>query len=787
MITAIGLGRWFLLAATVFSALAQAPGAPQASPAAETRPARFKPGDFTEDGMNRRLREFLPLLEDILGAPFGEPPRVRAASPHELGAIVFEEMLILRDRMPGAARGGLLRAVVKGQTAALGRQLFAKVDVAHGVIYVVPENFLERMDDPAAGEAAGSQNMLDAVLLHEATHVWQHRRAPGGLAAYFGAPKSVDEMQCLNSVTEGHADVVTRLALTRLGRADDFAAYRRVQSVIPRFLRERADARTLAYHEALSLSPYLEGERFIEGLARRGDVRSAFARAFAAPPRTRHEVADPDLYADPEGRVVDTFELDARLQRIFKERKEPSESIGLPATVVRAELAPLGEETAARLVSDFAGGATVATKPAKAALNQLSLLTLKPMYARDAAGAARLFHAYVAAWEAETEASAAPDGPSPSEVADVPVDGGRGRRLKRTVTPERGKPYDVVAVLMVRGRVVCEARATVCVDSEESLTALARAGLEAAETAPERGVASRPTTPASRPAAERLRGRVVYRPMLEPVPKFEVHLWTAPPDRRIIVVEGRDGAFEVDLADPEGALVGAVIVDGERIPDVAGTRPVRKDGGLLLDLKLIPPEFAAVRVVDDAGDPIAGAELYASDRYRPKDAPPTRPAFSPPFAVTGSDGVARFRRDGVLGDRWKDAVEIVVAAAGRADEAVETARVSNADAPSDVVLGPGGGLSVMIEGALDRDDLVYTVEPSTEDASRADRVVVRPSRDALKIDGLAPGDYVVAAWSAERTKVVVPRKGRVAHVAAKVVAGEAATAKLDVRAPAGAV
>ena len=169
------------------------------------------PEDLTVEVLQRWMREILPLIEQAAGREFVNEPFVRVSTPAEMDRVVREEVLMIMSlQYPDVSKNeisGRLPANLSGGIA-------GKYGIFTEVMYVdLPSIF-------AMGRRGGSSIEVASKLLlaHELTHALQGQVA--GVGEAFANVSSVDEMEALRALTEGHAEFVTRAVGEAMGAAD---------------------------------------------------------------------------------------------------------------------------------------------------------------------------------------------------------------------------------------------------------------------------------------------------------------------------------------------------------------------------------------------------------------------------------------------------------------------------------------------------------------------------------------------------------------------------------------
>lgn len=284
-----------------------------------------------------------------------EGVRVVLAGPGDVRAALERENRAFLVGWLGEEQG---EAQAREFARSLARITMAKFAFGEKVAYVQPD-VVETVSEATAMPELRSAPVVRALLLHELAHAADDERF--GLQGLVDRCRSADDVQVLNHLLEGHAQVVTRRLAPRLGWQDGFAIFERALTAIPKDLPEdpaEGGERHLARISGLAFGQlYTEGERFVAALIEDGG-RAAIAKAFANPPVDMEVIANPRWFLHPEERPAKRFDLDVLLDIAARNVDEEEEEwvvqrVSVPRATLVTVLAPLTTEEAGALVADL--------------------------------------------------------------------------------------------------------------------------------------------------------------------------------------------------------------------------------------------------------------------------------------------------------------------------------------------------------------------------------------------------------------------------------------------------
>ncbi|MBI4606751.1 MAG: hypothetical protein HY721_32710 [Planctomycetes bacterium] len=304
------------------------------------------------------LEALRPDVEEALGEKLGEPVVFVPATRKDVANVIAAENAEILAEVEGGPRGEALEEACEAQARAFAKILFAKIDVAKGVVLVVPENF--EAQAAALGDAGGrllSPEFLDLLLVHESIHAFQERRF--GLRKVFGRPRSQDELTARMSVVEGHAQLVERKVAEKRGLKDAFLLHEEVVTGVPPSVKDPAERLILETLQQFLAFPYTEGHKFLATLERKLGYAKALERAFKTPPATLRAVSHPDEYLSPPKVVLDLRKLAEKGAGLLDEDKYKTQVIALPANALRQGCLLAGKEAVEKAFRPYRASAVV--------------------------------------------------------------------------------------------------------------------------------------------------------------------------------------------------------------------------------------------------------------------------------------------------------------------------------------------------------------------------------------------------------------------------------------------
>jgi HEAT repeat protein len=319
--------------------------------------ASARDADYGAGALRARVEALRPDVEQVLGAPLGDAVQVRVATPGALEEILARELEAQQALLAGGPRGEVLREACTQQAKFLSRILLAKVDVESGAIHICPDNFRRIAEVDASWKGLLSQDVLDAVLLHEMVHVFQMRRL--GLARFVRALPSTEQLTARSAVIEGHAQYVGRLAASRRGLEAAVALIDRANTEVPSSV-EDPSLRHLSEVMGANLGfAYLDGEKFVSAVVAKLGYASAVQRIFSSPPATLRAVSNPSEYLEPPPPDSSLDDLAALVQRLLAERGGTTQIVPFPIPALRAVMAPAGPEVVEGAMRAFDKGLAI--------------------------------------------------------------------------------------------------------------------------------------------------------------------------------------------------------------------------------------------------------------------------------------------------------------------------------------------------------------------------------------------------------------------------------------------
>ena len=258
--------------------------------------------------------ESVPVLEDLLGAPFVSPPRVRVGNADEVEDLLVAENEAVLLRIYGEEVG---REQTRTFARTLAPALVAKYAFREREVIVLPEAY-PRLAELLEMPELNTDEALRAVVVHELVHAWddQHR----GLSDMLARADDAEEVLVFNAVIEGHAQFVARSACSKLGWSTGFDSFTRSIGAEPDLGLSEAERLIARLAASQLLTAYTDGEEFFGHVAEHAGAEGV-ARAFAEPP-SLEEIFEPAWYLDPESRPALEFDLEGALELLEDELDE---------------------------------------------------------------------------------------------------------------------------------------------------------------------------------------------------------------------------------------------------------------------------------------------------------------------------------------------------------------------------------------------------------------------------------------------------------------------------------
>jgi len=318
-----------------------------------------KDADYDPANLSKRFEAIRAGLEAALGETCGDPPVFAIAGEEEIARVVAKENTYFQARVRGGPRGAALFIRNTRQAQALAPVDLAKFDIETGRILVNPGAFEHVACAAPEFRPVRSAPFLDLLLIHEAVHLWQHRRY--GMGKFIGQPRTQERILCRKAVLEGHAQHVTAQAATILGLEEEFALLQRLNSEVPSSVRDpgvrhvfRALTTFFAFH-------YVEGRSFVDAVVKDLGREAALTRLFTDPPDMVRHVGRPEEYlrGDRSGEA-----LRAAARKIGRLVRKPFmriQTIALTEAMVRKNLALADPDVVDAAMSRYVDGIAVIT------------------------------------------------------------------------------------------------------------------------------------------------------------------------------------------------------------------------------------------------------------------------------------------------------------------------------------------------------------------------------------------------------------------------------------------
>jgi hypothetical protein len=172
------------------------------------------------------VAEVLPIVEEVTGRKFREPPLVRAGSAGKLRAAVVDESAALYLQLLPQLAPSSARTLAFWEAELLLPSVFGKYVHAEQTVY------LRSRSIPTALERAGERRDLGPgiaklVLAHELAHALQDQEVD--LEAGLAGLGTLDAFHAYAAVVEGHAAAVEHAVAGRLGLGEERSALKRLQ------------------------------------------------------------------------------------------------------------------------------------------------------------------------------------------------------------------------------------------------------------------------------------------------------------------------------------------------------------------------------------------------------------------------------------------------------------------------------------------------------------------------------------------------------------------------------
>lgn len=249
----------------------------------------------TSEELTARLRELQPEIEAILGWPLGDDPEALVVSNAEMSRVVLEEAVIRSAWRLPKLKASTLRKGEEIKTAALAGALLGKVELARNRV-LINLDVIKSISYLGDRDLIWTQDFVDVILAHEATHVAQNRRY--SLAAtFFGTP--LTELVGFQAITEGQAQYVAREFAVKRGLLDVHRAYTGIHT------GEHVDAPPLLKPllqvlVQASAFAYLQGEEFYRAVVAKWGETEGPIRLYEHALPIMDQVTHPEHYFSAE-------------------------------------------------------------------------------------------------------------------------------------------------------------------------------------------------------------------------------------------------------------------------------------------------------------------------------------------------------------------------------------------------------------------------------------------------------------------------------------------------------
>lgn len=436
--------------------------------------------DTSADAMTARFAERLRgPLEEVLGAKFEAPVEFAPCSTADLAGLLASENEGFYANLDGAPEGEALREAVHTEAEQLAPMLIGKLRLHDGGVWIAP-GFMERMaaEVPSLRERGlGGQAFLDVVLIHEAVHVFQHRRFD--LLAFVGKPRTREELVGRFAVIEGHSQHVTARVAAALGLGDAFELLCDVNSEVPPDVEDDALRLMLQAVVANASVAYVEGRSFFAHLAGELGEEAALERAFSQPPRTLRELARPADYLSGAKAAVDVVALAERLNGLIDPEAYRTQTVPLAAAALRAGLSVIDADQAAKALGGFVEGRIVVGQPVQSVVPGAQLV-VAAMVGQDDEAAGLLFETEEAVLRAKDEQFSQPGSMIrilSTEYVRDPIEGTPSLLAIKSLEVQGVMTIEVQTLVLRRGSVVLEVLANAIPMEKEALIELGKAAL----------------------------------------------------------------------------------------------------------------------------------------------------------------------------------------------------------------------------------------------------------------------------------------------------------------------
>lgn len=313
---------------------------------------------ITEERIQEAYREAAAALEKHLGRELEALPPISIVQPEAVAPVIESENLpIFRRRHPGDPDRAAADAKTVGEL--FGSVVIAKYSWSSKEILVVKRNW-ERTAALVPSLRITDDQALRAILIHELVHADDDQVYD--LTKLLEKGDSIESVDAINALIEGHAQFVSRAACATAGWSDGFERF--TQSIGAHPLGEGAGEALQSLADVQSFAsrfPYVEGERFVTAVDSASGAAGR-ARLFESPPRELELIAVPGWYIDPDSRPEVLYDMEPVLASFiegFDKTVWSSQRVELNPAQIAAGLSLLEPEDVTR-ISESTRGALVA-------------------------------------------------------------------------------------------------------------------------------------------------------------------------------------------------------------------------------------------------------------------------------------------------------------------------------------------------------------------------------------------------------------------------------------------
>lgn len=300
------------------------------------------PREVNEERIAAAFADVRSALKEVLGVEVDAKFQPRIVGAKDVAArVALENLPVIRLRQPDPA-------LAQSEADAIGQQFgqsaLAKYTWATKELLVSAKTWRRQaamMNRPALT----SDEALRAVLVHEVVHALDDARYDIGKV--IGGLPSIDAVQGLNGVLEGHAQLLARRVCEKRGWKSGFDVFSANIGGVPEGAESLAAAQLdlLRAQGAIAAAPYVAGEAFMTAVEARG--AEFVARAFRTPPETPDLLYRPDWWLEPAQRPKSRFTLGAALDAFgarYPSEQWSSAKMTLPRAGLEASMTRIGPE-----------------------------------------------------------------------------------------------------------------------------------------------------------------------------------------------------------------------------------------------------------------------------------------------------------------------------------------------------------------------------------------------------------------------------------------------------------